>query len=86
MKSYKWVPLRYFLKDDIFTTHKAMHTFSRAGLNNKEMNEHVSGVEYPAIELGFDKCLYGLTLYMLGYLLNGIMPSLLSFCERMYRV
>jgi hypothetical protein len=78
MADYRWTPIRHFLKDGIFVSLSTQNTFSKAGMDMPEFNENVSAIEWPAIELGLRRGLYGLTLYMVGFMVSKIVPKMVK--------
>ena len=77
MSDYKWISLRHLFDESILTTQPGVQNmFSKHGLGIEYFHKHVDHVEWPSIQLGFKKNLYGLSLYMLGFLLNRLIPQI----------
>ena len=84
MNDYKWISIRYLFDESILSTQPSEHLFSKDGLNFEDLHANVAYVEWPSIELGFKKSLYGLSLYMLGFVLNKLIPEMIKVYMKMW--
>jgi len=71
MIAFKWTPFSYFLKENNYTVQQIDNS-----LQIKNLFPTISHIIYPAINVGLPRNLYGLTLYIVGYLVAKLIPIL----------
>jgi hypothetical protein len=76
MADYKWVPFRHFMNDDVYRPTIVPFPALSSLFEQFEKPSSIKHFEYPAIDVGLKKNLYGLTLYMIAYFFSKLENSL----------
>jgi hypothetical protein len=76
MDDYRWIPLRHFMSSSSYS--KVVLSFDSFTSLLKEFSEFtpVKEFQWPAIDVGMGKELYGLTFFILAYFTSKTLISL----------
>lgn len=82
MQDHRWLPIRYFMNDQVFTPIIVpVESFPpQSGFGQFKGIKHF---EWPAIDVGLKKNLYGLTLYMLDFFMSRLEGSLNQIIQKL---